>query len=195
MSKAALTRSNILQKAFELIYRKGYQSTSIDDIIAKTQVTKGAFFYHFKNKEDMGLAIINEIMYPGLIPYMESTLNQTEDVRLNLYNMMESLLLEKSFFDINYGCPAVNMIEEMAPLNPLFKKALLRIMMQWHGAIEATLTNAQQKKQIGDEHNPSHLATFIISNYTGIRNTGKLLGQASYKAFLSEHKKFLNQLI
>jgi TetR/AcrR family transcriptional repressor of nem operon len=62
MKKAATTRLTILQKAFELIYVKGYQTTSIDDIIATTQVTKGAFYYHFKNKDEMGLAIINEIL-------------------------------------------------------------------------------------------------------------------------------------
>ena len=61
MKKAEATRLMILQKAFELIYVKGYQTTSIDDIIATTKVTKGAFYYHFKTKDEMGLAIINEI--------------------------------------------------------------------------------------------------------------------------------------
>ena len=49
MGNAAATKYVILEKAFELIYEKGYQATSIDDIIAKTKVTKGAFFYNFKN--------------------------------------------------------------------------------------------------------------------------------------------------
>jgi TetR/AcrR family transcriptional regulator, transcriptional repressor for nem operon len=65
MSKATATRLNLLQKAFELIYTKGYQTTSIDDILATTQVTKGAFYYHFKTKDDMGLAIIHEILKPS----------------------------------------------------------------------------------------------------------------------------------
>ena len=43
MSKAAATRLTILQKAFELVYANGYQATSIDDILIKTAVTKGAF--------------------------------------------------------------------------------------------------------------------------------------------------------
>ena len=66
MKKAEATRLNILQKAFELIYEKGYQTTSIDDILLKTQVTKGAFYYHFKNKDEMGIAIINELLKPTL---------------------------------------------------------------------------------------------------------------------------------
>jgi TetR/AcrR family transcriptional regulator, transcriptional repressor for nem operon len=68
MSQAQETRVMILRKAFELIYKRGYQATSIDNIVATTSVTKGAFFYHFPNKEKLGLALINEVMYPGLIP-------------------------------------------------------------------------------------------------------------------------------
>jgi TetR/AcrR family transcriptional repressor of nem operon len=66
MKKAESTRLNILQKAFELIYVNGYQTTSVDDIIATTKVTKGAFYYHFKTKDEMGIAIINEILKPTL---------------------------------------------------------------------------------------------------------------------------------
>ncbi|UHG94462.1 TetR/AcrR family transcriptional regulator [Spirosoma oryzicola] len=194
MSKAALTRFTILQKALELIYRNGYQATSIDDIIATTQLTKGALFYHFKNKEEMGLAIINEILAPNLLPYMKDTLSRTTDIRLNLYSMMENLLLTNTFFNVDYGCPAVNLIEEMAPVNPQFKQALLRIMQQWHSAIEAAIVHAQDENQLNSKHNPAYLATYIISNYSGIRNTGKVMGQTAYTAFLSEYQKFLLQL-
>lgn len=89
MSKAAETRLTILQKAFYLIYRKGYQATSIDDIIATTQVTKGAFFYHFKSKDEMGLAMIREIMYPG----MQQPIDGTNNKRMLIYYRKEPLLM------------------------------------------------------------------------------------------------------
>lgn len=194
MSKAELTRTGILQKAFELIYRQGYQATSIDEIIAKTAVTKGAFFYHFKNKEDMGLALIGETMYQGFQPYMKDALSRTGNIRQDLYTMMENLLMDTHFFNINYGCPAVNLIEEMAPLNEAFKQALTRTMKQWHLAIATAVGNAQREGQLSTEHEPAQLATYIISGYSGIRNTGKLFGQSAYEAYLAEYQKFLNQL-
>ncbi|PST84958.1 TetR family transcriptional regulator [Pedobacter yulinensis] len=194
MSKAQTTRSNILLQAFGLIYRQGYQATSIDDIIAKTEVTKGAFFYHFKNKEEMGLAIVNEIMYTGLIPYMKDILDRPGNVRVNLYQMMENLLHSDVFFNVEYGCPAVNLIDEMAPLNKSFHQALSRIMKQWHEAIAAAIVRAQRNGQLTDAHRPGHLATYIIASYSGIRNTGKIMGKAAYAAFLDEYEKFLNQL-
>lgn len=57
MSKAQAIRSDILRRAMKLIYRQGFQSTSIDDILATTHVTKEAFYYHFKNKEEMGIRL------------------------------------------------------------------------------------------------------------------------------------------
>src|SRR5690349_5519205 len=121
MSKAAATRLNILQQAFALIYRKGYQSTSIDEIIATTEVTKGAFFYHFKTKEEMGLAIINELMYTNMIPLLDNYLNRPGSVKKNIFQLFEGLLLDDKFFKVEYGCPTVNMVEEMVPVNPTFR--------------------------------------------------------------------------
>jgi TetR/AcrR family transcriptional regulator, transcriptional repressor for nem operon len=195
MSKAALTRSDILGKAFTLMYQKGYQATSIDEIIARTKVTKGAFFHHFSNKEEMGLAVIDEIMYPGLLPYMKNALNRTGDIRVNLYTMMEDLLLHNSFFKVEYGCPAVNMIEEMAPLNRSFKKGLAGIMKQWHSAIRSALMQAQERKSLHGKFDAGQVATYIISGYAGIRNTGKLLGRRVYHDYLAEFKIYLDRLV
>src|SRR5690606_27776609 len=86
MKKAEATRLTILQKAFELIYVKGYQTTSIDDIIATTQVTKGAFYYHFKTKDEMGVAIINEILKPTLSNSFIKPLQKDQNPLDGIYN-------------------------------------------------------------------------------------------------------------
>ncbi|HEY6902460.1 MAG TPA: TetR/AcrR family transcriptional regulator [Puia sp.] len=194
MSKAQDTRMMILQKAFDLIYRQGYQATSIDEIIATTDLTKGALFYHFKNKEEMGLAIINELMYPGLIGYMKAPLNRTGDIRKDLYDMMENLLLQSPFFKVEYGCPAVNLIDEMAPLNKSFQKALTRIVREWQALIEVAIAGAQARNQLDAAHDPKVIAIYITSNYSGIRNMGKILGAKAYTSFLKAFKNYLDQL-
>ena len=103
MKKAAATRLNILQKAFELIYARGYQATSIDEIIATTQVTKGAFFYHFKNKDEMGLAIIEEMLKPTLNNSFISPLERDENPIPAIYNLMRHLLTRDKFLKPEYG--------------------------------------------------------------------------------------------
>ena len=194
MSKAQITRMMILQQAFELIYRQGYQATSIDEIIARTAVTKGALFYHFKNKEELGLAIINEVMYPGLVPYMGAALNRSGDIRKDLYEMMRNLLLKAPFMKVEYGCPAVNLIEEMAPLNAPFRKALTRIVKEWQTAIEAAIIRAQADGKLNAAHDPKVISLYITANYGGVRNMGKVFGPEAYTTFLKAFKDYIYRL-
>src|ERR1700674_2919919 len=56
------TRERLLQAAFREVYRYGFQSAGIDTILAATNVTKGALYYHFESKEALGYAIIEEII-------------------------------------------------------------------------------------------------------------------------------------
>jgi len=194
MSKANATRLMILNKAFELIYKNGYQATSIDVIIATTQVTKGAFFYHFKNKEEMGLALINEVMHPGMIPYMTQALTQSADFKTGVYEMMKNLLLKAPFFNIEYGCPAVNLIDEMAPVNEQFKTALMKLVREWQQAIEAAFTKAQKEGQFQNKHDAKQVALYITANYGGVRNMGKVFGKDAYTMFLKQFKIYLDTL-
>ena len=46
-------REEFLKTAFELFLEKGYEKTSINDIIKKIGVTKGAFYYYFKSKDEI----------------------------------------------------------------------------------------------------------------------------------------------
>lgn len=50
---AEKTKSNILLAAMNVIREKGYAATNVEDICLAAGVTKGAFFHHFKTKEDM----------------------------------------------------------------------------------------------------------------------------------------------
>lgn len=194
MSKALNTRYNILQQAFALVYKQGYQATSIDDIIATTKVTKGAFFYHFKNKDEMGLAMIKEVMNPGMVEVLINPLLSAQGSVNEIYEMMHNILLKSDFFDVKYGCPAVNLIEEMSPVNEQFNKALLKLFIQWQNAIQATIVSAIELGNIKIETEAQQVAYFIMAGYSGIRNMGKMLGVACYKSYLKELKIYLDHL-
>lgn len=57
--KGEKRKQELLKIAYSLIISKGYEETSIDEIIAKAQIAKGTFYYHFKSKEEMLEALIN----------------------------------------------------------------------------------------------------------------------------------------
>lgn len=194
MRKSEQTRLSILQKSFELIYVKGYQSTSIDDILSSMEVTKGAFFYHFKNKEEMGLALIADFLYPRMKEAIIDPLDSANNPINGIYQMIDGLLKDTIHFDVKYGCPAVNLIEEMSPLNTAFYKQLKDIITEWTTAIEKCLIKGKENGKINPMINAADAANYIVSGYAGARNMGKVLGTASYQAYLKQFKIYLHSL-
>lgn len=195
MKKAEATRLTILQKAFELIYENGYKSTSIDDIIAKTQVTKGAFYYHFRNKDEMGLAIINELLNPTLAKIFIDPLKNDDDPLHMIYKMVHDLLMKNNFLKVKYGCPAANLTVEMTPWNARFSKALNNLTRQWTSVLIKTIENGKRNGYIRKDVNARQVTSFIVSGYWGIRNFGKLENsKAAYVPYLKELKNYLESL-
>lgn len=195
MKKAAATRLMILQKAFELIYVNGYQTTSIDDIIATTQVTKGAFYYHFKTKDEMGLGIINEILKPTLTRSFIEPLENEQNPLDAIYNLMHNLLLENEFLKVEYGCPAANLTQEMTPWNADFSKVLDELTKHWTNAMTATIEKGKKNGFVRKDVNAKQVTMFVMSGYWGIRNFGKLENNKRvYLPYLKELKSYLNSL-
>lgn len=61
-SRAVATRDNIIKEAARLFALKGYHDTKLEDIFAAADVTTGAFFHHFKSKEELGFAVVETHM-------------------------------------------------------------------------------------------------------------------------------------
>lgn len=195
MKKSEITRQNILQKAFELIYVNGYQTTSVDEIIATTQVTKGAFYYHFKTKDEMGLAIINELMIPNFknafIKPFQNFVNPIDTI----YDLMYNLLIENENLKVEYGCPASNFTQEMAPWNVEFTKALNTLSSQWENTMIEAIEKGKENGLVKAEVNAKEVAIFVLSGYWGVRNLGKLENSKSvYFVYLKGLKSYFDTL-
>ncbi len=192
MKKAAATRLHILQKAFELIYVKGYQNTSVDDILETTNVTKGAFYYHFRNKDEMGIAIINELLRPTFAASFVAPLQQVADPINGIYRLMHSLLLENEFLKVEYGCPASNLTQEMTPWNVDFSKAMNELTEELTKAMTALIEKGKTSGIVRKDVNARQATLFVLSGYWGIRNFGKLENDKKvYLPYLKELKRYL----
>lgn len=54
--KTGTARDRLLDAALRLIREKGYHATAVDELCAAAGVTKGAFFHHFRSKEELAVA-------------------------------------------------------------------------------------------------------------------------------------------
>ena len=60
-ARAAVTRRRIMDAAIELFEDGGFSGTNLNQIIRRAHVTPGAFYYHFTSKEEVALAIIDQV--------------------------------------------------------------------------------------------------------------------------------------
>ena len=194
MIEATATRKLILRKSFDLIYENGYEATSLEEIQASSKVSMAAINFYFLTKEEIGLAIIDELIYPEVFEGIIKPLVETVDVIEEIYAMMQSFLLDATFFKVEFGCPAVNLVEEMAQNNKRFHQSLSLMIMEWQYALKSALDRWKEYGRLKNDVDTANVALFIISCYLGIRNTGKLYGKVCYEIYLRELKRYLYSL-
>jgi AcrR family transcriptional regulator len=195
MKKSQETRLHILQTAFELIYGKGYQTTSVDEIIARTKVTKGAFYYHFKTKDEMGLAILNELLRPAFKAQFIEPLENPGSSLESIYGLLYTLLMEDPLMTVANGCPASNLTQEMAPWNAEFTRTLNGLSKDWEQAMIGAIEKSKAEGLIRKETDAQAIAIFVLSGYWGVRNLGKLENSKEvYLVFLKGLKSYFDSL-
>lgn len=59
MARGTETRTRILDVAQDAVLAKGFEATSIDEIVANAEITRSGFFYHFKDKNALARALID----------------------------------------------------------------------------------------------------------------------------------------
>lgn len=74
-------KDKILQKSFELFIKKGLTDVSIDDITKAVGVTKGAFYYHYKSKDELLVDVISKYMFLNFDGTLENIRLSTGTVR------------------------------------------------------------------------------------------------------------------
>lgn len=72
-------RSRILDAARALIREKGYSAMTVDDLCTRAGVTKGAFFHHFKSKEELGVAAAQDWSEMTGALFAQAPYHQPED--------------------------------------------------------------------------------------------------------------------
>lgn len=165
------TRERLLQAAFGEVYRSGFQSAGIDTILAATNVTKGALYYHFENKEALGYAVVDEIIAKVLdnswLRHLRGN-GQPIDILIGIVQRT-SVRPE----DVKRGCPLLNLAQEMSPLDEEFRKRLARIFHAWQEGVATVLRKGQAQGTVRRDLDPEETASFLIAMYEGYVSLAK----------------------
>ena len=156
------TRAHILAVAFREIYQKGFQGASINDIVAKTDVTKGAFFHYFATKQDLGYAIVDEILSRMIMERWITPLVAYKNPVQGILNRFKKIIESTPDETVCFGCPLNNLIQEMSPVDPVFKEKLKAVTALWIDENETYLKKAQTLGYLKPEVDTRQLAEFVV---------------------------------
>jgi TetR/AcrR family transcriptional regulator, transcriptional repressor for nem operon len=165
------TRERLLQAAFKEIYESGFRGTDLDTILRTAGVTKGAMYHHFKNKEALGYAVVDEVIRDATREKWLWPLKNASNPIDTLIAIIGSTSLRPH--DLRCGCPLNNLSQEMAPLDEGFRKRTAKAFTDWQDAITTALRDGKKRELVRSDVNPAEEAAFLLATYEGYISLAK----------------------
>ncbi len=167
-----LTRKSLLEAAFQEIYESGFQAASLDKILSKAGVTKGALYHHFGSKQELGYAVVDELIRERILDRWVRPVEQAA-------NPIDSLLAGPHrkgpfpSFSQRLGCPLNNLAQEMSPLDEGFRKRVESVFHAWRDGIAKALRRGQERGQVRSDVDPIESADFFLAALEGTVSLAK----------------------
>ncbi|MGJ8734332.1 MAG: TetR/AcrR family transcriptional regulator [Cellulophaga sp.] len=193
--KSEITKQLIIDKAFNLFYRDGFKTTSIDKIMKETTLSKGAFYHHYKNKKELGTAVISLKVKKRVVDGMIAPLLNSG----NAFKILETVFINRlksfPFIDKQNGCPMNNLINEIGNTEIAYQQALKSIIEEWKTALVNVIERGKNEKSINTNIDSTAVAIYLISAFEGIRGIRKLYNDdAILNEYIKGLKLYLNQI-
>jgi len=154
------TRDQIVEAANKLIYQQGYEHTSFSNIADAVQISRGNFYYHFKSKDKILHAVINERLTNTrkMLAQWETEGKQAED---RIRSFIHILITNREKIK-HYGCPVGTLCTELAKLNHASQaeaNELFTLFRTWLG---------KQFTQLGRGADADELAMHLLARSQGV---------------------------
>jgi AcrR family transcriptional regulator len=171
---AETTRERILRAAFQEFYRFGFQGGSLNRIVEETGLTKGALFHHFASKQELGYAVVDDVIWPRFRANWIEPLERSEDPIADLKGLLLHMAQKGGpTGNLVQGCPVNNLAQEMSPLDEEFRQRLEKIYAAWRSAFETALAKGIKAHKVRKDISPAKVAAFLVAALTGIIGTVK----------------------
>jgi len=168
------TRGKILFAAYKEIHVNGFQSASLSNILKRTGVTKGALYHHFRDKNELGYAVVDEVIDARIQQSFIHPLANFDDPIEGFIELIRNAGERFSMTDIELGCPLSVLAQEMAPIDEGFRTRLTAIYSQWHQSISDVLSSSKAEGLIIEEVDPDTMAITIVAIMEGCLSAAKV---------------------
>lgn len=159
------TRQRLVEAARGLFLAKGYEATSVADVLARAKVNSGSLYYFFKTKEQLLLAVLDEyvdLLEPMVLrPAFERVSDPLDRVFAVLAGYRKMLVMS----DCRLGCPIGNLALEMSEKSDVVREKIALNFANWRKAIRQCLFDARDR--LPPDLDRHKLAAFILTIMEG----------------------------
>jgi TetR/AcrR family transcriptional regulator, transcriptional repressor for nem operon len=181
-----VTRERILGATEALVFEHGFAAASIDKLLERTGLTKGAFFYHFKSKAALGRALLERYALRDM-QVLEDTMARAEklsDDPLQQILIFVGLLREplERLAEPAPGCLFASFAYQPMAFHPEIAALAAATMLTWRRRIAAKFVRAVEQHPPRSAVEPGSLADHLLAIIEGSYVLSKVLADAGVPA-------------
>jgi len=163
----------VLDQAVELFWERGYEATSVADLVEHLGISKASLYNTFGSKHQLYLKALDRYIVKE-DPFPMSFLNREGKALPLVWGLVERFAEQASWRTLRYGCFLVNAAVERLPGD---KEVERRVEMAWNGleaALALCLHRAQAQGELSPRKDPLTLASFLLVFLVGLRVMAKI---------------------
>ena len=171
MARGEDTRKKILDVAQDAVLTKGFDSTSIDEIVATAELTKSGFFYHFRDKNALAHALIErhiqveDRLFDEVFGRAKDLADDPLQVALIALKLLAELIEDMP--NGHPGCIVATAVYQDRLFNPDVREANRRAVLGWRSRFRAMFDAIVEVYQANDAVDLDDLADMVSSVIEG----------------------------
>jgi len=165
MTKGEQTRREIVRKAAPLFNQKGFEGTSLADLMDATGLQKGGIYRHFSSKEELAVEAFDYAWQKAVSGRLDG-LDRLPDAVDRLKKLVENFVLRRSGL-VPGGCPLLNAAVEADDGNPRLRERARKALRSWTARLSRVISDGIRKREIRRGIEPLKLSQRIIGSLEG----------------------------
>ncbi len=172
MNTPAKAKIKLLKKAEDMLWKRGYDGTSVNDLVRAAGVSKGAFFHHFPSKQALISHIIDSYARQELLKPLQYHLSRARTPKHALLNWIQERYRNYESTDFKRGCLLGNFALELSDKDEEVREQLKQVFLEWENLITSALKPLAAEGKIDLE--PRQIARMIIAQWQGATMMAKV---------------------
>ena len=171
MKKGERTRERIIRQAAPLFNQRGYEGSSINEIMAATALEKGGIYRHFRSKQELAAEAFDYAWAEAVKARrhdIDTVANSVDKLKRYVANFVERR------GSVPGGCPLLNTAMDSDDGNAVLRTRARRALENWQNFLSSIVAQGIKKGEIRRQVSKTKLANLMIATLEGAVMIGRL---------------------